>query len=92
MEVNMILLVLGLLFVLLITRVITLETFKMNLATLSLIIIMVALLFSSLSIQYITSNMDTSQNPTRTAAKISSVAATPSMPQVMGPQANLKLF
>ena len=53
MEVNMIYITLALVFILLITRVITIETFKMNLATLTLFIILITLLFSSLSIKYV---------------------------------------
>lgn len=53
MEVNMIYITLALVFILLITRVITIETFKMNLATLTLFIILITLLFSSVSIKYV---------------------------------------
>jgi uncharacterized protein YacL len=56
MEVNMIYITLGLIFILLITRVITVETFQMNLATLTLFIILITLLFSSLSVKYVNSN------------------------------------
>jgi len=58
----MIYITLGLIFILLITRVITVETFQMNLATLTLFIILITLLFSSLSVKYVNSNSNNSNN------------------------------
>lgn len=56
MQVNMILFSVILLFLLLITRIITLESFKMNLSTITIIIIIIMLIFSTLSIKYINGN------------------------------------
>ena len=93
MEINMVLVVLALFIILLITRVITLETFKMNLATLTLFIIMIMLLFSSLSVQYINGS---NQRNHKNSIPISSIPSTQvSLPKtrlVSGPSSNIKFF
>ena len=88
MQINMIWFTLILLIVLLITRVITLETFQMNLATLTLIIIMIMLIFSSLSIQYVNGSIDNSGNSTTTTP---SITLSPQS-SFKGPSSNLHLF
>lgn len=90
MQVNMIWVTLVLLIILLITRVITLETFHMNLATLTLIIILIMLLFSSLSIQYVNSTNGISNNSKRVAVVPQPTKSR--MPSVRGPANNLKFF
>ena len=89
MQINMIWFTLLLLIILLITRVITLETFQMNLATLTLIIIMIVLLFSSLSIQYVNGGVDTSSPVSEPKSTIQQLAP---QPILKGPSRDLHLF
>ena len=91
MQINMIWFTLALLIVLLITRVITLETFQMNLATLTLIIIMIVLLFSSLSIQYVNGSVDYSSSSSNIPMTTAHIQPAP-QPSFYGPSSNLHLF
>ena len=81
-----------LLIVLLITRVITLETFQMNLATLTLIIIMIMLIFSSLSIQYVNGSVDNSGSSSSNIPMTTAQIQPAPQPSFYGPSSNLHLF
>ena len=94
MQVNMIWVTLVLLIILLITRVITLETFHMNLATITLIIILIMLLFSSLSIQYVNGAANGIANNSNRVAIVPQPSQSKMLPvpSMRGPATNLQFY